>query len=104
MTNVLAITVAYAAPGVEAIVPLALPVGSTVAHAVAASGLRERFALDDATTGYAIHGQRADGDTPLADGDRVELTRPLIADAKQTRRARAAGKPIPKGQLRKKRQ
>jgi hypothetical protein len=28
---------------------------------------------------------------PLADGDRVELTRPLVADAKQVRRPRAAG-------------
>lgn len=104
MTDVLAITVAYAVPGVEAVVTLALPAGSTVTQAVAASGLRERFALADATTGYAIHGQRADGDTPLADGDRVELTRPLIADAKQIRRARAAGKSIPKVPLLKKRQ
>jgi hypothetical protein len=104
VTDVLAITVAYAAPGVEAVVPLVLPVGATVAQAVAASGLRERFALADAATGYAIHGQRADGDTPLADGDRVELTRPLVADAKQIRRTRAAGKPIPKVPLRKKRQ
>lgn len=104
MTRELAITVAYAAPGAEAIVPLTLPAGATVEQAVIASGLRERFALTDPTIGYAIYGQRADGDTPLADGDRIELTRPLIADAKQIRRARAAGTPLPKAPLRKRRQ
>jgi|KBSSwiStaDraftv2_1062776.scaffolds.fasta_scaffold00609_15 putative ubiquitin-RnfH superfamily antitoxin RatB of RatAB toxin-antitoxin module len=104
MTGELAITVAYAAPGAEAIVPLTLPRGATVEQAVTASGLRERFALADQAIGFAIHGQRADGDTPLADGDRIELTRPLIADAKQIRRARAVGKPLPKRPLRKKRQ
>jgi uncharacterized protein len=103
MTGQLAITVAYGAPGVEAIVPLTLPIGTTVAQAVAASGLRERFALTDETIGYAIYGQRADGDTPLAEGDRIELTRPLIADAKQIRRTRAAGKPVPKTAMRKRR-
>ena len=101
MTNELAITVAYAAPGVEAIVPLTMPVGATVAQAVAASRLRERFALTDETVGYAINGQRAGEDTPLANGDRVELTRPLVADAKQMRRTRAAGKPLPKTAMRK---
>ena len=104
MTEELAITVAYAAPGAEAIVTLTLPAGTTVEQAVAASGLRERFALTSPAIGYAIHGQRADGDTPLADGDRIELTRPLIADAKQIRRTRAIGKPLSTGPLRKKRQ
>jgi len=104
MTRELAITVAYAAPGAEAIVALTLPVGTTVEQAVIASGLRERFALTDRAIGYAIHGQRTDGDTPLADGDRIELTRPLIADAKQLRRMRAADKPLSKAPLPKKRQ
>jgi len=88
------VTVAYAAPGVEAIVPVALPAGATIADAVAASGLVARLSLA-ATIAYAIHGQRAAPDTPLAEGDRVELTRPLVADAKAVRIARAAGKPLP---------
>ena len=94
------VTVAYAAPGVEAIVTLAMAPGATVADAVAASGLVERLALPSAAIGFAIHGRRADGDTPVADGDRIELTRPLRADPKQVRRARAArhppGKPAPR--------
>jgi hypothetical protein len=52
-----------------------------------------RLALP-ATIAYAIHGQRAAPDTPLVEGDRIELTRPLLADAKAARVARAAGKPL----------
>lgn len=92
----LCVTVAYAGPGVEAIVPVTLPAGATVADAVAASGLMERCGLGSAAVGYAIHGQRAAAHTPLADGDRVELTRPLAADAREARRARARDRPLPK--------
>ena len=94
-TTSLTVTVAYAAPGVEAVLTLAIAAGATVADAVAASGLVERLALPPAAIGFAIHGQRADADTPVADGDRIELTRPLRADPKQARRARAARKPLP---------
>ena len=101
MNLCLAVTVAYAAPGVEAIVRLALPAGATVAQAVAASGLCDRLGLGREVIGYAIHGQRADGDTPLADGDRIELTRPLVADPKQVRRLRAKDRPSPNSALHK---
>ena len=66
---------------------VALPVGATVAQAVAASG------FDDATlacvAGMAIHGERVSAGTPVRDGDRVELLRPLRADPKEARRKRA---------------
>jgi putative ubiquitin-RnfH superfamily antitoxin RatB of RatAB toxin-antitoxin module len=78
----------------EAMVPLTLPEGATVAQAVSASGLCARFALAADAIAFAIHGQRASGDIPLADGDRVEITRPLLADPKQVRRARAAERPL----------
>lgn len=87
------VTVAYAAPGVEAIEALVVPMGATVAHAVAASGLPTRLALP-ATIAYALHGQRATPDTPLVDGDRIEITRPLLVDAKAARHARAARHPL----------
>ena len=86
----LAITVVYAAPGIEATVALELPATATVADAVAASGLLTRLALDPATVAFAIFGQRADPATPLRSGDRIELTRPLLLDAKAARAARAA--------------
>jgi putative ubiquitin-RnfH superfamily antitoxin RatB of RatAB toxin-antitoxin module len=88
------VSVAYAGPGIEALAPLDLPAGATVADAVAQSGLLARVA-DPASVSYAIHGQRARADTPLADGDRVEILRPLVADPKAARHARAAGHPLP---------
>jgi len=89
------VAVAYAAPGLEAIVTVDLPSGATVADAVAASGLVARHGLDARTLGYAIFGARAEATTPLVAGDRVELTRPLLADPKEIRRRRAAAGPRP---------
>ena len=82
MSARIGVAVAYAAPGIEIIIALTLPAGATVAEAVVASGLRERCGLAPDVIAFAIHGQRADPDTPLADGDRVEITRPLQVDAK----------------------
>ena len=90
MTERVLVIVVYAAPGVESQVEVELQRGATVADAVAASGLFARFALDGRTTGFAIFGQRAKADTPLADGDRVDLTRPLVVDPRDSRRKRAA--------------
>lgn len=58
--------------------------GALLADAVRASGL----ALDG-IAGYAIFGTRADVNTLLRDGDRVELLRPLLIDPKEARRRRA---------------
>jgi putative ubiquitin-RnfH superfamily antitoxin RatB of RatAB toxin-antitoxin module len=91
----LQVVVAYAAPGVEAIVTVDLPPGATVADAVAASGIVARHGLDAQPLGYAIFGARVEATTPLVAGDRVELTRPLLADPKETRRRRAAVAPRP---------
>jgi len=83
------VVVAYAAPGVEDVVTLVLPDGATVADALARANIAGRCGLDAEALEPAIFGQRADPATPLADGDRVELTRPLRADAKAARRVRA---------------
>jgi putative ubiquitin-RnfH superfamily antitoxin RatB of RatAB toxin-antitoxin module len=90
------VTIVFAAPGVQDIVPLELPEGATVAHAVARSGLLHAYALDLAALGFAVHGRRCAAAAVLADGDRVELTRPLIADPKDARRRRAEAAPLPK--------
>lgn len=58
---------------------------STVADAVAASGLVVDFPL----AGLAIFGRRVTETTPLHDGDRVELLRALAIDPKEARRRRA---------------
>ena len=84
------VTVAYAASGIEERVNLRLRTGAGVIDAVVESGIVARLGLDPAQLQFAIFGQRVRGDTPLRDGDRVELTRPLVADPKRTRRVRAA--------------
>ena len=83
------ITVVWATLQLQDVVTIALPTGSTVADAVACSGLLAHYRLDPAHIVYAIYGRRADAHAPLADQDRVELTRPLAADPKEMRQRRA---------------
>jgi hypothetical protein len=82
------VSVAVAWPSRQEVIELELGEGSTVADALEA--VRACFAegaLDGLRTG--IWSRPCAADTPLREGDRVELYRPLIADAKQMRRARA---------------
>jgi uncharacterized protein len=65
-----------------------LPAGSTVADALAASGL----AGEATPGGVGIYGKAAPAGTVVRDGDRVEIYRPLRADPKHLRRVRAARK------------
>ena len=84
------IHVAYVAPGVEVLTAVELADGATVKDAIVASRIVDRIGSDAAGHGYAVFGKRANADTPLADGDRVEITRPLACDPKTARRRRAA--------------
>jgi putative ubiquitin-RnfH superfamily antitoxin RatB of RatAB toxin-antitoxin module len=83
------VTVACAPPGREAIVELEVADGATVADAVARSALVAGLGLEPAALGFAIHGQQARPDTPLRDGDRVEILLALRVDPKVARRLRA---------------
>ena len=94
----IAVTVCWATPTVQDIVPLELPTGATVAEAVASSALAEIHRIDLAATRFGIRGRLVRTSTVLADGDRVDICRPLIADPRDARRARAArrsGEPPP---------
>ena len=75
---------------------MTLNADATVADAVTRSGLVVRYELDLARLGVAIFGRRATWQTRVADGDRVELTRPLTADPKEVRRLRAKASPLGK--------
>ena len=82
------VVVAYVAPGVELLVPLELPDGANVQDAVTASRIGERAGGDIDVSVCAIFGRRVAPGTRLVDGDRVEITRPLVCDPKAARRAR----------------
>ena len=85
------VSVAAALPGGQEVFEVELPDGSRVADAIDASRVLERYPqLRGAQTG--IWSRACAADTPLRDGDRVELYRPLVADAKQMRRARVRRK------------
>lgn len=83
------VEVAYVGTAGEALVALDVPPGTTAADAAAQSRILERADAPPGI-GYAIFGRRVDPSTPLADGDRVEITRPLACDPKLARRHRAA--------------
>jgi putative ubiquitin-RnfH superfamily antitoxin RatB of RatAB toxin-antitoxin module len=97
------VAVAYAGPEGEALVEVDVPADATVGDAVERSGIVTRLGLFEAVLGYAIFGQRAQRQTPLAPGDRVELLRPLRADPKDARRQRARERPLPPARPRSKR-
>jgi len=87
----LSIEVVYALPGRQVLRRVALPEGSTAGDAIRASGLPGEFPeIDPARAG--IYGKPVPLDAILRDRDRVELYRPLRADPKEVRRARAGKK------------
>jgi hypothetical protein len=92
MSALVAVTVVWATTAVQDVVPLALPAGATVGDALARSGLVDRYLIDLRAMGLAIRGRRVREDSVHVDGDRVEICRPLIADPKAARRARAGAR------------
>ena len=84
------IEVVYALREVQALIALELEDGATARQAVERSGLVARFPdIDPARMRVGIFGRVMEADTVLRDGDRVEIYRPLEADPKAARRARA---------------
>ena len=91
------VTVALALPGAQEVFEVELPEGARVADAIEAAPLRSRFPdIDPASLDTGIWGARAGRDTVLREGDRVELYRPLEADPKEMRRARAKARTSPR--------
>lgn len=79
------------APGKTCSECLQLPAGSTVAQALAASAAFEADRVTLAAAGglrLGVWGREQALDTPLRDGDRVEVYRALTVDPKEARRQR----------------
>lgn len=89
MGSPLAVEVAYAGPDGQWLLSVAMPPGSTIADAIIASRIEDRVpGLAIAEGHVGVFGNPRPLDTPLRDGDRVEIYRPLLIDPKQARRAR----------------
>jgi len=83
----IAVEVVYATPDNQILLPVILPVTSTVADALLASGLPGKFSQVDFDNLQAgVWGHAVTREHVLADGDRVEIYRPLELDPKEARR------------------
>ncbi len=91
-TATIRVEVAYAGPEGQWVIPVELPVGARLADAIEASGIRRHIptvVINDDNVGVFSRPRRLDD--VLTEGNRVEIYRPLLADPKQQRRARARG-------------
>jgi len=89
MAETIEVEVAYAEPARQFLRRVTLDAGATAVDAIAASGIEDELRIDASSLACGIWSKPKPRDTPLADGDRVELYRPLLADPKEARRRRA---------------
>lgn len=89
--NTITVEVAYALPEKQAIVPVEVAAGTTALEAAQQSGITKQFeGVDLENAKFGVFGKVASPKQVLREGDRVEIYRPLIADPKEVRKARAA--------------
>jgi len=87
------VEVVYASAERQDIATVELPVGATAIDAIRASGILARHPLIDLERQkIGVFGTPVSGDTPVTDGDRVEIYRALRFDPRAARRARASRK------------
>jgi putative ubiquitin-RnfH superfamily antitoxin RatB of RatAB toxin-antitoxin module len=68
-----------------------VPAGTTIRQLLDRAGLADAIErIAGGALGLSCHGRRAWLDDPLADGARVEMVRPVRADARAARRQRVA--------------
>ena len=93
------VEVVYALADKQQMFSVELPAGATLRQAIETSGVLKKYPeIDLAKNKVGVFAKLSKPDTPLRDGDRVEIYRPLIADPKEVRKQRAAeGKVMKKG-------
>jgi len=85
------IEVAYALDNKQALLQLQVAEGTTAVEAAQQSGLTDKFeGIDLENAKLGIFSKVVSPTQVLREGDRVEIYRPLIADPKEVRKARAA--------------
>jgi len=99
MSDKIYIEVVYALPSVQTLLRQQVPAGATVAEAIQACGILQKYPqIDLSSNKLGIFGKLVKADAILRDKDRIEIYRPLIADPKEVRRKRAEeGKAMKKG-------
>ena len=87
------VEVVYALADKQKLLRLSVPRGTTVRQAAQLSGMRQHFPeLDLDSSPLGIFGKTVakPEERVLEEGERVEIYRPLLADPKEVRKARAA--------------
>lgn len=97
--SLITVEVVFARPDEQALEQLHVPADATVESVIRQSGLLKRFPeIDLSINKVGIFGKATTLTSPLSEGDRIEIYRPLIADPKEARKKRAAeGKVMKKG-------
>ena len=91
MTENILVEVAYATPELQKIIECEVAIGSSLIDAVKQSDIRHYFPeIELEACDYGVFGKLAPADYILAEGDRIEIYRELVADPKEIRRQRAA--------------
>jgi hypothetical protein len=89
-STTITVEVVYATPDTQAVRVVRVPARTTVAQAIAVSGLLAQFPqIDLSRQAVGVFGSRVRLRDCVADGDRIEIYRPLQADPKEMRRRRA---------------
>lgn len=84
------VQVCYAGPDSQNLIDLTVAAGTTVEQAIRQSGMLEKAPeINLSHNQVGIFGKLKPLDTPLREGDRVEIYRPLAVDPKEARRLRA---------------
>ncbi len=93
MAEQLTVQVCYATPAREILLEVQVAPGCTIEQAIAQSALAVLVpGIDLASLPVGIFAKKKPLDTPLRDGDRIEVYRALVADPKESRRRRVEKK------------
>ena len=85
----LQVEVCYALPGEQVLVSLELPPDTTLAQAIEASGICQRFEqINLQRDRIGVFGRLREPGEPISDGDRIEIYRELPADPRERRHER----------------
>jgi putative ubiquitin-RnfH superfamily antitoxin RatB of RatAB toxin-antitoxin module len=95
MAETIEVEVAYAEPSRQFLRRVIVPIGASVADAIAASGVEAEWGIDAGELAVGIWSRVVARDAMVGAGDRIELYRPLKADPKESRRRRAAARAKP---------
>lgn len=86
------VEVAYAEQESQALLSVKVPAGTTAIEAVRLSKISQAFDRlhENDALELGIFSRKCEHNTVLAEGDRVEIYRPLLIDPKEARRLKAA--------------